>query len=59
MQYAVSKGGFCNTLDSRLNKEKSLQLIKVTGFFVWCEGRIDQNINDIGMLLEFICIFMH
>jgi len=33
--------------------------LKITDLFYLAEGRIDQNINDIGMLLESMCIFMH
>ena len=39
--------------------KKTVIPFRIAAYIYGAEGRIGQNINDIDMLLETICIFMH
>ncbi|MFC1827010.1 hypothetical protein ACFLZQ_03670 [Thermodesulfobacteriota bacterium] len=39
--------------------KKAATPFRIAAYIYGAEGRIGRNINDIGILLESICIFMH
>jgi len=54
-----TKGVTCEERNKwRVNK-KTVIPFRIAAYIYGAEGRIGQNINDIDMLLESICIFMH